>query len=230
MKKIWLLVLIVVLLPSRADAQGRARFAFAPYVGGIAPGESRGFVARVGEADALFIDRIDPGVVLGATADLWWPSSRVRTRITGLVTPPLDADGHFACMTDQPCLASFIGADASARIAAAVVDAVVNLFETDPVKPYAILGAGIKRYSFSWDTPNPSTSDGSQAENALAIHAAVGFEWQMWGSMIHLEVSDYWSPSADRIEPAPGSGGVAVPGRRAQHDLSITVGYRLFRF
>lgn len=230
MKTIRLVAFLLVALPLPLQAQSPIRLEITPHVGYFAPRDDIGAVMRVSDANVLVLRRIDPGPSIGATAELTWPTEVVRTRVTGLVTASRDADGEFTCMTNVPCLAIFIGANASARIAAAVADVVVGPRGSALVRPYALFGAGVKRYSFSWDVASPSPVGGSHAENVLAVHGGIGIEWDVLGSTIRAEVSDYWSPAAGDIQPAEGSGALAVAGRQAQHDISITIGYQLFRF
>lgn len=217
-------------VPINAAAQSPPRFEITPQVGYFAPQEQLGGIARVGNASVVRLNRVDPGVVLIATGQTTWPSARLRTRITAMLTSSLDVGGEIVCMPGQLCLAVFRGTRAHVRVAAAVVDAVYVPIDHGVARPYVLLGAGLKRYAFSWSPDDPLLRGANHVDHALAVHSGIGLELDVLGASIRAELSDFWTPKAGTIVPAEPAIAESVPGRRAQHDLSVSVGYRLFRF
>jgi hypothetical protein len=86
----------------------------------------------------------------------------------------------------------------------------------------------VKRYNYSWTEPATLVQSGSYNESGFALHAGLGLELDVIGVPIRVEASDYWSPAGRVL--ARGGNGAPDARRASQHDLSITLGWRLLRF
>jgi hypothetical protein len=212
-----------------AVAQSPHRFQVAPRAGIYAPLNAIGPAARAGGPWFLDLDRADPAPSLDISAEAGWPGAHYRTRISALVTLPAKVTGEFHCFGDAVCPAVFIAADAEVSVMAFAGDLVYFPMRLDrAIRPYSILGGGIKRYEFSWAEPATLLDPSSETETTLALHAGVGLDIDVFGTAFRLEVADYWSPEGSRLD----SGSAASPAvrRRAQHDLDIALGWQLLRF
>ncbi len=203
-------------------------FEITPRIAYFVPRSALGTVTRVSDVVVATFGRAGTSVGFEASGQVSFPGRHLSTRIMGLTTLPADVSGTFSCLPPLPCLALFIPARADLRVTAGVLDMVYSP-ANGSMRPYGVLGAGLKHYSFRWK----QDAQGGMADfasNAPAAHVGAGIELNALSALIRLELADYWSPAGPDITPPPGSSAWSVPGRRAQHDLTFSAGYRLFRF
>jgi len=220
----------VLLLPSLAVAQSSLRLELTPGIGYYAPRNDLGAAAPAGGAWYLRLERIDPTVFLGASAQLDLPGSDLGLRLQGIVAWPSDAEGFFACHPGLGCPDVLLRTTAEVTVMAALADAVYSPFESrSPVRPFIALGAGVKRYSYSWPEPAVLLDAGDYSEAGLALHVGAGFDLVLAGAPLRLEVGDYWSDEVRRPW-ATDIAWSARPRRNAQHDLAVSLGWSVLRF
>jgi hypothetical protein len=84
-------------------AQGPGRFKLIPQAGRYAPLEDLGPVAPAAPTWFRRLERADPALAFGASAEPCSPGSRLRTRIAGLATLTANATGFFDCYPGVAC-------------------------------------------------------------------------------------------------------------------------------
>ena len=229
MKCLRIVGVLAVLSAQSVVAQSTVRFDVTPRVGYYAGLKELGTAAPAGESWLLSLDRKEPTMSLEMSARLAFPSSRVSARLLGLIALPSEAHGEFTCHPGTACPAVFLGANAQVTVWSAVADLMYSPFSRESrARPFALLGAGLKRYSFSWGEPSTLVQAGNYTESGLALHAGLGLELDVIGVPIRVEASDYWSPEGKLL--AAGRNGAPDARRAAQHDLSFTLGWTLLRF
>ena len=222
-------VLLVVLSARQVVAQSPVRFDVTPRVGYYAGLSELGLAAPAGESWLLSLERKEPTMSLEMSARLGLPSSRLSARLLGMVALPSETHGEFTCHPGAACPAVFLEADALVTVWSAVADLMYAPFSREArARPFALLGAGVKRYNYSWSEPATLVQAGHYSESGFALHAGLGLELDVIGVPIRVEASDYWSPEGKVL--APGRNGAPDVRRAGQHDLSITLGWRLLRF
>ena len=77
-------LLAFLVVPQWVAAQNTGRVRIVPQVGVLAPLNELGAVAPAGTAWYLQLGKADPTLALGTTVEIWWPSSRVNLRVSGL--------------------------------------------------------------------------------------------------------------------------------------------------
>jgi hypothetical protein len=223
----FLLILIVLPFFNPVDVSAQARFGVTPRVGWFAPLEEFGPAAPVNEAWFLELGRVESALSLGISADFAWPGDRLSTRVLGMITLPTEAEGFFNCYPGMACPSILLETEADVTVVTALVDLVYSPL-TGKVRPYAALGAGMKRYDFSWPSEPVFIDGGSYAMSAFALHGAVGVDLAVFGTSIRAELADYYS--AGRIVPPEGTTAPRAPRRERQHDLGFSLGWRLLSF
>jgi hypothetical protein len=222
-------VLLVILAARQVVAQSPVRFDVTPRVGYYAGLNELGLAAPAGESWLLSLGRKEPTMSVEMSARLALPSPRLSARVLGLVALPSEAHGGFSCHPGAPCPAIALPADAQVTVLSAVADLMYAPFSREArARPFALLGAGVKRYNYSWSGSGALVQAGEHNESGLALHAGLGLELDVIGVPIRVEASDYWSPAGKVL--ASGRNGAPDARRGAQHDLSFTLGWRLLRF
>ncbi|MGH7470517.1 MAG: hypothetical protein ACRENP_21435 [Longimicrobiales bacterium] len=170
--------------------------------------------------------------------DAVWPSKRVNTRLVGLAALPVRTSGFFNCYPELACPANLLRAQ-QARVSAQMV---LLDFVYSPVspgataRPYALLGAGFKRYHYAWPNAITAIDAGTDIELTPALNAGLGIALEVLGASLRAEIADYWTPSSDhadryRILASSSASRATNPLRRfAQHDLSASLGWQILRF
>jgi hypothetical protein len=223
-----LLLLMGALFGSPVHSVAQVRFGLTPRLGWYVPLRQAGAVAPVNETWFLQLERIDPSVSFELSADVM-SRSGVGVRVMGLVTAPVTAKGAFNCYPGVPCPAILSDTEADVQVATLLADLVYAPFAgSAAVRPYAALGAGVRRFHASYPNLAALIEADSRTEHALALHAALGAEFELFGAVLRAEVADYYS--SNRIAPPEGSQAEQSPKRIAQHDLGISLGWRLLRF
>jgi len=97
------------------------------------------------------------------------------------------------------------------------------------VRPYALAGFGLKRYAYEWPDAATLVGAGSHSETGAALHLGVGATFDLFGGSFRAEAGDIWSGQGSELGTATG-GGADLPRRNAQHDISVTLGWRVLRF
>jgi hypothetical protein len=220
---------LLLLAPAAGAAQSGVRIELTPRVGYYAPQDRVGAVAPAGRIWYVELERIEPTASLEASARISWAGSPLSARVHGLVALPSDVSGRFTCYPGLACPEVLMLTTAEATIWAAVADMVFSPLESSPMRPFLALGAGVKRYSFSWPDAAVLVEAGTYSENGVALHAGVGLEVSLAGAPLRLEVSDYWSPEGRGLR-GPDPDQVAEPRRSAQHDLAVSLGWSVIRF
>ena len=229
MKSLRVVAVLLALSAQSIVAQSAVRFDVTPRVGYYAGLNELGAAAPASENWLLVLDRKEPTMSLEMSARLALPGSRFSTRVLGLIALPSEAHGQFMCHPGTACPSIFLGADAQVTVWSAVADLIYSPFSRESrARPFALVGAGAKRYSFSWGEPVTLVQSGDYAESGVALHAGLGLELDVIGVPIRVEASDYWSPAGRVL--AAGRNGAPDARRAAQHDLSITLGWQLLRF
>lgn len=222
-------VLVLTLLPLflAVPASAQARFGVTPRVGWYAPLDRFGPAAPVNEVWFLELDRVESALSLEVSADFAWPSNRLSTRVLGLITLPTKAEGFFNCYPGMACPAILLETEAAVTVFTGLVDLVYKPF-AGKLQPYAAVGAGVKRYDFSWPSEEVFIDGGTYGLSGFAMHGAVGAELGLFGTSLRAELADYYS--AGRIVPPSGSMALRPPRREKQHDLGFSLGWRLLSF
>jgi hypothetical protein len=220
----------LVLSPAPLFAQGSVHVEFIPQVGLYAPLNDAGAVAPTGTAWFLQLERMEPAMSFGAAVQLSWPSARLGTRFSGLATLESSAPGFFDCYPGLACPAVLLTSRADVSVFAALGDLLFSpLGSQSWVNPYLLLGAGAKHYRYSWPDAAVLVPGGSHDATLFALHGGFGLSIPIGQSALRAEVSDLWSPNAPSIRPSGDPGALSARGR-AQHDLSVSLGWALFRF
>lgn len=210
------------------------RFEVTARAGMLFPLNELGAVAPSGDAWHLRLARADATPTFEVAARAAWPGSFIGTRIVGSWAVPTDASGFFNCNPGFACPAVLLPRDAEVGMQSLVGDLIISPLErNDRIRPWAALGAGIRRYDYSWNDGNLINA-GSHSETSLALHAGLGMSLDLPFGALQLEVADYWTPESGAVVPiaVPASGGStgSVPRRDAQHDIVLNLGWRLIRF
>lgn len=100
------------------------------------------------------------------------------------------------------------------------------------MRPFLVAGTGMKHYRFDKDEVRSEDrfaaglDDGYDAEH----HVGLGFDVEAYGSVLRFEATDYMSErEVGFLMPslAPGGEPRFVHGESPQHDLQLTVGWRI---
>lgn len=219
------------ILPVESLAQTPDRFAIVTRAGVYAPTRDIGPAAPAGGPWYLRLEQADaaPAFELELSAKL--PGDHFATRLVGLATLPADVSGFFDCYPGLACPAVLLPSDAEMGVLAAALDVLYSPMRADrPIRPFAMVGAGIKQYRFSWPDAAVLVTSGDHAETAATLRAGVGIEFDLAGQSIRAELADWWSARGSKIGDDPGIQGLSAPRRRAQHDITLSIGWRLVRF
>jgi hypothetical protein len=100
------------------------------------------------------------------------------------------------------------------------------------VRPWLAAGGGLRHYDISWGAPAAFLDAGSHSETIPALHAAVGIDVRIGPGALRAEIGGLWTARGDRIPPVAdlSSPVPSVPGRLAQRDFMIGLGWRIARF
>jgi len=220
---------VLALVPALSQAQERVRFLeITPRAGLYAPTRDIGPAAPGEGPWYLQLEQVDPSLTIELSAQARWPSARVQTRISGLHALPSSVSGEFQCGPGQVCPSVLLPVHAEVSVLAAVADIIVSPFAGQRVRPYTALGAGIKRYGFSWGDAPVFMTAGSHSETSFTLHAGIGVEVVIGANHFRVEIADYWSGRGPVV--APAGAGIDALRRGAQHDLGFSLGWRLLRF
>jgi hypothetical protein len=154
----------------------------------------------------------------------------VSTRVSGLFVLPSNVAGEFRCGPGQACPDVLLPVEADASVLAVVADVMVSPFPAHRVRPYTALGAGLKRYAFSWPDAPAMVQAGEHTETALTLRAGLGVEVDLAATRLHAEVADVWSGRGPVVASDPQGRPGAGLRRRAQHDIALSLGVQLLRF
>ena len=224
------LLLALFAVPQGLCAQNSGRVHVVPLVGWSLPLNELGAVEPTGSAWYLSLGKPDPTLALGASVEVHWPSSPFGVRVTGVTTLQAGAGGFFDCYPGLACPAVLLDTDADVSALAATADLLFSPFRARPVRPFAVVGAGFRRYAFDWPAPPVLVEAGSHSETTAAVRLGLGMSFDVLGGSFRAEVGDLWSPVGDRIRPSGAVGQLSAPGRRDQHDLNVNLGWVLLRF
>lgn len=220
----------MLFLPARAPAQG-VHIDVAPRFVAYVPTSDLDGVAPAGDPWYLKLGQADAAGALEVESRLLWPSGRFAFRVFGLATLPADVSGIFDCYPGLACPAVLLRSNAEMVVLAAAVD--VQYSPRHPgsaVRPYASFGVGVKRYRFSWPDADVIVLAGDHADTSPAVRAGFGVEFNFRGQSIRAEVADWWTDEGDEIRTLPGTASQLAPRRRAQHDIAVSIGWRLLSF
>ncbi len=216
--------------PGRTAAQEGVRVTVSPHVGVVAPQRDIGGAAPAEGAWFRQLGRVESAPSLGLAGELEWPASPVAVRATALHTAGASARGFFHCYPGLACPSILLPAEPDVGILAVVADAVWRLRRTGQVRPYGLIGAGVKRYAYTWPDAVALVDAGSHTETSPTVHVGAGVTIDLGRTAFWLELGDLWSGSGGDIGPGLGVPAQPAPGRGAQHDLRFTVGWRLLHF
>lgn len=218
-------------VPALVGGQTPARFEVVPRLGVYAPTREVGPAAHAAGPWYLRLERIDAAPAFELEGRVTWPGAHFATRLVGLATLPANVSGFFDCYPGLACPAILLPSDAEAMVLAAALDVVVS--PLDPggsVRPFAFAGFGVKRYRFEWSDAATFVMGGKEAESGLTLRAGVGAELQVWRQSFRVEVADWWSDVGPKVGEDPGILGLSAPRRHVQHDLAVSLGWRLLDF
>ena len=220
----------LALVPALSQAQERIRFDITPRAGLYAPARDIGAVAPGEGPWYLHLEQADPALTLELSAQARWPGSAVQTRISGLYALPSSVSGQFLCGPGQACPSVLLPVDADVSVLAAVADLVVSPLAGDRVRPYTVLGAGIKRYGFRWGDAPVFMTSGDHRETSFTLHAGAGVEVGVGANHFRVEIADFWSGRGPVVISDPRGSGDGGLRRRTQHDIAVSLGWQLVRF
>ncbi len=228
-KRTFLLVALTAwLIPQSTTSQIAPRVAFVPVAGWYAPQRAVGPAAPAASTWYLRLDRIEPTPFAGASLEITWPTSRIGARLIGFATIPSGASGIFDCYPGMACPAVFLASEADVTIVTALADLLLSPVQADAVvRPYAVLGGGLKYYRYAWPDVGAGIEAGKHNESTPALHAGLGLAFELLGGSFRTEVTDSWSRKGEVISPATLSSSVSGPRRNTQHDLVVSLGWRL---
>jgi len=225
------LVGAMLLAPGAARAQSPVRIDVVPRAAVFAPRNELGGVAQAGGPWYLRLGRADASPALELEASIRLPALPFSFRLVGLASLPADVSGIFDCYPGLACPAVLLESAAEVRVLGAVADLVWRpLPLVAPVRPFLVLGAGVKQYRYSWPAPEVLVEAGEHAASSFTAHAGAGIEFGVLGQSFRVEAADWWSGEGAAIGEDPGLPGFGAPRRRPQHDLVIGIGWRMFRF
>ena len=235
----WVGFAAALLLPAAAAGQQDWRIEIMPRVGVYSPQSELGTTAVAEGPWNLRLGRLEAVPAFELLAQVGLPGGRWAVRASALATTASKATGYFDCGPGFACPSVLLPSKAATTVLAGVLDLVVAPFERGgAVRPFALLGAGAKRYAYTWQDAVVLVPGGHDTETTLAVHAGVGVDVDLLGAPLRLEVADYWSPRGRSIGKLPpgttdidrSPGLTYLPRREAQHDLVIVLGYRLALF
>lgn len=188
-------LLLALLLPVAGEAQG---VRLIPWVGLYAPTSDLGEAS----ADAVAFGEKESTLAFGATVEFGRRDEMLGFRIGGAYASesevPIDGVGCTDCARNT--------------VLAATADLVFRpLPRLLVVQPYALGGAGVKRYSFEFDQGAGSLVDD---QSKFTGHIGVGAQLSLGIVNLNVEISDYVSG----IELGEEQDG------KTQHDLFFTAG------
>jgi hypothetical protein len=221
---------LVSLIPAVLQAQERVRFDISPRAGLYVPTGAIGPAARGAGPWYLRLDQADPSLTVELSAQARWPGARVQTRVSGLYALPSSVPGEFQCSPGQACPAVLLPVDAEVSVIAAVADVIVSPMAGERVQPYAALGAGVKRYGYSWDDAMVFMTAGAHSETSFTLHAGLGVEVGVGANHFRLEIGDFWNGRGPVVASGTNGTSMIALRRRAQHDIGVSLGYQLLRF
>jgi hypothetical protein len=225
------LALVAGLEPASVAAQAPLRFEVVPRAGMLAPMREIGPAARAGGPWYLRLERADAAPAFEMEIRVSGPGSRLAARLVGLATLPADVSGFFDCYPGLACPAVLLPSAAEAAVLAAAVDVLYSpLRGVQAIRPFAALGVGVKRYRITWPDAAVLVRGGEHSESTPTVRAGAGVEFAVLGQSVRAEVADWWSPEGRKISEDPGLPGLSAPRRRAQHDIAVSLGWRLLRF
>jgi len=221
----------LLLAPGAARAQSPVRIDVVPRAAVYAPRNELGGVAQAGGPWYLRLGRADASPAFELEASIRLPALPFSLRLVGLASLPADVSGIFDCYPGLACPAILLESAAEVRVLGAVADLVWTLLPAmAPVRPFLLLGAGVKRYRYSWPAGEVLAEGGDHAASSFTTHAGAGIEFGVLGQSFRVEAADWWSGRGREIGADPGVAGFGAPRRRPQHDIAVSVGWRMLRF
>ena len=165
------------------------------------------------------------------------PRIRPHVRVSYMIPEGLTGS-WIPCEPGEACPAIFLPIDAEANRFQATAGVEIPLLRSSlPVQPYATLGAGLRRYGFSWQRIGDETDSfqleaGSFGETDFVARFGLGATLNLGGFDLSLEGSADMSsfgpglvPTQD--QPAPAGSTVDL-GRDSQTEFSISAGLRKY--
>jgi len=220
----------VLLAALPVHGQSSVELELTPQAGYLIPLNALGAAAPTDEVWYLRLDRMRGTPTFGAVAQLSWPGAHAGVRVHGVYALESDVPGNFSCYPGLACPSVLLNTTARVSVWGAAADFMLAPLPRDGVlRPYLLAGAGLRIYQFSWPAAAVLVQAGDHVERALMLHGGIGLELDVAGAPLWLEVSDYWTREGDRLG-GPELDQVDPARRAAQHDLSLTVGWRLLRF
>jgi hypothetical protein len=225
------LVGALLLAPGAARAQSPVRIDVVPHAAVYAPRNELGGVAQAGGPWYLRLGRADAAPAFELEAGIRFPVLPFSLRLVGLASLPADVSGTFDCYPGLACPAILLESAAEVRVLGAVADLVwMPLPAVAPVRPFLLLGAGVKQYRYSWPAAVALVEAGKHTASSFAAHAGAGIEFGVLGQSFRVEAADWWSGEGAAIGEDPDLPGFGAPRRRPQHDLVLGIGWRMLRF
>jgi hypothetical protein len=226
----------LLLAPAMVGAQSRV--GLTPRIGLFAATRDLGPAAPASSVWYLHLERPEPTVAFQLTADAAWPGARVNTRLVALATLRARSAGVFNCYPELACPSILLRSErAEVSTQMALLDVVYSPIRAGaPLRPYAVAGAGVKRYHYRWPDALTLVTAGDDIELAPTLNVGLGTSLVILGASLRAEVADYWSPesdNADRYRILASSGAFQPSSalrRRAQHDLVASLGWQILRF
>lgn len=226
-----LMGVVFFLAPSEPGvAQTSSTWELIPQIGLYFPMTDVGAVATASSARYLRVGQIQPTLSFGLAAEFPFPSDRLTTNFRALATLPSDAPGSFDCFPpDRACELVLIQSKARFMVIAAMADVLFRPFSPrHSVLPFTVVGLGLKHDRFSWPTRGSWVEAGNHTDTSFSLHWGIGCDFDFWRFPFRVELSDYWTPAGDRLFLPDGEIDLSTR-RKAQHDLTVTLGWRLNR-
>ena len=226
-----LVIGLATLLPAGLSAQN-LRLDLIPGAGYHNPREDVGAATLIGAAWYVRLARPDESATFGASADISGQDHWLGARITGFITLPAEASASFHCRPGLACPDILMESEGEITTANLLADLVVELWDDRRVRPWLAAGGGLRHYDISWGAPAAFLDAGSHSETIPVLHAAVGFDVRVGPGAFRADIGGLWSAKGEPVPPAANLSFPvpSEPGRLAQRDFLISLGWRIARF
>ena len=229
MKRYAMPLIVLPFLGQPLSAQGAPKYELVVSAGLHIPVNPIGPAAQASPAWYLDLERVDPALALSASARVNWSKS-VATRFALQWVVPSRAEGMFRCRPGTACPDVLLPTSADVSVQTAMLDIIVTPLHVHPsVRPYVALGGGIRRDHYEWRNAAVLVEGGEHSTSSMAFRAGLGVDVAVFGSALRLEIEDLRRPSGAFIYDSP-SGDLPSPRPRGQHDIGLTLGWRLLSF
>jgi len=209
--------------PAVAAAQGPA-ISITPVVGAYRP---TGDLGSIQNGEQVTRIRARASTMLGTAVEAGIPGSGLRVRGQVLYAPGTGLDARTfeafescgancqrAVYADSPL------ADASVLLTSA--DLLVPAPRLGSVRPFGVLGAGVRRYGLDSGLGETLTSTVSEDRTSFVAHVGVGVHVPIRRLALTAEVGDYFGRTRFLDAGSPS----VLASEDMQHDLSVTLGLR----